>query len=174
MQSNFKDSELVPIGRIVGAFGIKGWVKIKTDTNDANSLSSYGNIYVATTNGYVNYKLEEFFVNQNIFHAKFAGINDRDLALQLRGANVAVYRSDFPQTETGEYYWVDLIGLEVYNKHGVFFGQVVNLMETGANSVLVVENKSANSKCLIPFVAVYVLEVNLEDKKITVDWELDY
>jgi 16S rRNA processing protein RimM len=173
MQNNYSDGELIPIGRVVGAFGIKGWVKIKVDTNEPNALSKYSSIYVSINGMYIKYKLEEFFVTNNIFHAKFSEVSNRELAMQLRGCNVAVLRSEFPNTVTGEYYWVDLIGLEVYNKANVWLGQVVDLMETGANSVLVVKNQSAD-KHLIPFVAVYILEVDLEAKKITVDWELDY
>ena len=142
MQSNYSDTQLIPIGRVVGAFGIKGWVKVKADTNEPDALSKYNSIYLHINGRYTEYKLEEFFVSNSIFHAKFSEISNREDAMQLRGCNVAVLRSEFPSTVTGEYYWVDLIGLEVYNKADSGLGQVVDLMETGANSVLVIKDQS--------------------------------
>lgn len=163
---------LIPMGRIIGAFGVKGWVKIKADTQESDALGRYKNLYLFIEDQYVLYNLAESFVQKNILHAKFDEVLDRDSAALLRGITVAVSRDEFPVNDDGEYYWVDLIGTKVYNPAGDYFGVVIDLIETGANAVLVVKNEDIES--LIPFVDVYVANVDLLNKKITVYWELDY
>lgn len=165
-------NNLIPMGRVIGAFGIKGWVKIKTDTHEKDSLAKYGDIYVFTNGNYVLHKIEESYVQNDIMHAKFKDISDRDIAANLKGATIAVSRDQFPEASEGEYYWTDLIGSKVYNTSNEYFGIVVDLMETGANAVLVVQNDT--TKTLIPFVGVYIANVDLQEKKITVYWEFDY
>ena len=94
-----------------------------------------------------------------------------DQALALRGAIVSVSRDDFPQLAADEYYWTDLIGLKIINKQQELIGIVESLMDTGANSVLVVKGEKQH---LIPFVANYVINVDTQNKCISVDWGLDY
>lgn len=166
-------ANLVSMGYITGAFGIKGWVKIKVSTRSADSLSGYADIYLQLKDGkLILGKIESGFVRDGIFHAKLAGIDDKEAAMLLKGATLAVARDQFPQPEEGEYYWVDLIGLEVHNLNGDYLGCVTELMETGANDVLVVTD--AGNKRLIPFVMAYVTKVDLQNKQIIVDWGLDY
>ena len=165
------DNNLVKMGTIIGAFGIKGWVKIKSDTPD--SFSRYKTVVLITNSQEKKISIEDGFVKDNIFNAKLSGIDDRDQATALRGTEVAVFRSDFPTIKVeGEYYWVDLIGLDVFNQDKIKLGVVENLMETGANDVLVV--KSDETQHLIPFIAQYVYNVDLANKQIIVDWGLDY
>ena len=166
------ESELIPMGRIVNAFGVKGWVKIKTDTQEYDSLNQYKELYLSIDKKWVLYKLEQNFVQNDIFHAKFDGVSDRDTALLLKGAVVAVPRDELPPTDDGEYYWVDLIGLDVSNSNSQYLGKVIRLLDSGANSVLVIKDGSIER--LIPFVSVYIANVDLEKKQITVYWELDY
>ncbi|MCE2705778.1 MAG: ribosome maturation factor RimM [Proteobacteria bacterium] len=166
------ENNLIPMGRVVNAFGIKGWVKIKTDTHEYDSLNQYKKLYLFINNKWVLRTVEQSFVQNDIFHAKFDGVSDRDAALMLKGTVIAVPRDEFPPTDDGEYYWVDLIGLEVINSKNEHLGKVIDLMETGTNSVLVVKNDTAER--LIPFIGVYVANVDLEKKQITVYWELDY
>jgi 16S rRNA processing protein RimM len=139
---------------------------------EKDSLSRYGNLYLLINGKFVLHKLEESYVQNNFLHAKFEEISDRDLAIDLKGVVVAVSRDEFPEADNNEYYWTDLIGSKIYNTSGQYFGIVVNLMETGANAVLVVQDDSTER--LIPFVEVYISNVDLKDKKITVCWELDY
>ena len=163
---------LVPMGRIVNAFGILGFIKIKTDTAvTSQTLSQYQELYLQINNEWVLYKVEKAFSSDNILNAKLFAVNDRDQALALKGTIVAVSRDKFPKLDNNEYYWVDLIGLNVYNQQQEFLGQVENLMESGGNSVLVVKGDKEH---LIPFVNAYVLDVDRTKKQITVDWGLDY
>ena len=162
---------LVTMGTIIGAFGIKGWVKIKSDTPD--SFSRYKKLKLLKGGHAVDVDIESGFIKDNVFNAKLSGVEDRDQAFALRGVDVAVLRNDFPALRSvDEYYWVDLIGLNVVNQDKIKLGVVESLMETGANDVLVV--KSDEEQRLIPFIAQYVLNVDLVNKQIIVDWGLDY
>ena len=111
------------------------------------------------------------------------GLQDRNDAEALKGARVFVSRSAFPTPDEGEFYWVDLIGLDVVNKEGVALGKVIDLLDTGPQSVLrcVLEGAASEGAAptepterLIPFVSAYIVSVSLADKRIVADWGLDY
>jgi 16S rRNA processing protein RimM len=104
---------------------------------------------------------------------------DRNQAEALKGARIFVPRSSFPTAGTDEYYWVDLLGLDVVNREGVALGQVKDLMSTGPQTVLVLSQVAEEAgkpaiERMIPFVAAFVDNVDLPGRKITVDWQLDY
>jgi 16S rRNA processing protein RimM len=90
----------------------------------------------------------------------------------MRGLKVAVPKVELPPAEDGEYYWSDLIGMDVINAEGLCLGKVVDLMDTGANDVLVISGE--HGQILIPFVAAYVGDVDTQSKQIKVEWGLDY
>lgn len=172
MTENSK-ANLVTMGRVVSAFGVLGFIKIKTDSNsDAISLSHYTSLHVNLNGAWSTYKVTKSFPHESILNAKLEGINDRDAALQLKNARIAVNREDFPQLQNpNEFYWVDLIGLTVINREQLTLGKVTTLMDSGANSVLVVTGEKEH---LIPFVQEYILNVDLTRKEIIVDWGIDY
>jgi 16S rRNA processing protein RimM len=102
---------------------------------------------------------------------RFAGIDDRDAAASLKGRDIAVARTELPAPGENEFYWADLVGLEVENAAGESLGRVERLFESGAAPVLVVVGESER---LLPFVGAVVRQVDLGAGKILVDWELDY
>lgn len=106
------------------------------------------------------------------------GLDDRNAAEALKGARVYVSRSAFPTPDDGEFYWVDLIGLDVLNKEGEALGKVVDLLDTGPNSVLRLEGEAGEDgkpvERLIPFVSAFIVSVSLADRRIVADWGLDY
>jgi 16S rRNA processing protein RimM len=106
------------------------------------------------------------------------GLEDRNAAEALKGARVYVSRSAFPTPDEDEFYWVDLIGLDVLNKEGDALGKVVDLLDTGPNSVLRLEGEAGEDgkpvERLIPFVSAYIVSVSLADRRIVADWGLDY
>lgn len=105
-------------------------------------------------------------------------IDDRPGAEALRGALICISRSSFPTAELDEYYWVDLIGLDVVNREGESLGSVLGLIDTGPQAVLRIAPSGAPlapaDETLIPFVAAYVDSVSLERRCITVDWGKDF
>jgi 16S rRNA processing protein RimM len=159
------------MGQIVGAFGLKGWVKVKIFTEAPDSLGVFPTWMIGTKDGWRDIALEDFEVHSKGPVAKLAGIDDRDAADALRGAQVAVTREDLGEAEEGTLYWVDLVGLEVVDEDGRRLGEVEGLFETGETSVLVVKGVKER---LIPFVPQYVKVVDREAGRITVDWKADY
>jgi 16S rRNA processing protein RimM len=102
-------------------------------------------------------------------------LSDRDVADALKGARILVSRQSFPTPDDGEFYWVDLIGLQVVNREAAALGSVVGLIETGPHCVLRVQPEdAAAAETLIPFVDAYVDAVDLPGRRITVDWQADY
>ena len=93
----------------------------------------------------------------------------------LKGARIFVSRASFPQADEDEYYWVDLIGLQVVNREGQSLGTVADLIDTGPHTVLrIVDPTAEGGERLVPFVDAYVDDVNIAERRITVDWGLDF
>ena len=107
-------------------------------------------------------------------------LTDRNAAEALKGARIFVSRSAFPTPDANEFYWVDLIGLDVVNREGQSLGKVVDLLDTGPTSVLRLESPLEGGKPgevterMIPFVSAYIDSVSLADRRIVADWGLDY
>ncbi|NHR03974.1 ribosome maturation factor RimM [Chromobacterium haemolyticum] len=167
-----RSEDLVVMGFVRGAFGVKGWLKVQADTEYADGLFDYPVWWLGKENDWKPYTFENGALQPKALAAKLEGVEDRDAAEVLRGMQIAVPRAELPAAEEGEYYWADLIGLEVVNQQGEVLGKVSELMETGAHDLLVVQG--ADAQRMIPFVDQYVLEVQLAEGKIQVDWGLDY
>lgn len=164
---------MVVMGKVVGAQGILGWVKVQTFTEYLDSLLDYGTWYVGNEQAWRPLEVLEANVHGGkVVIAKLQGIVDRTAAEKCKGLLIAVPRAELPEQEEGEYYWSDLIGLTVQNLEGVDLGTVDSLLETGANDVLVVKGESGEK--LIPFIASVIQQVSLKDKTIRVDWQADY
>lgn len=159
------------MGRILGPFGIQGWVKLRTFTETPDGLADHPSWWLRTKSGWCSAVLQDFKVRPAAVSAKLEGVDDRDAAELLRGLDVAVTREDLGETESGEFYWVDLVGLAVVNLQNEALGQVEELLRTGGADVLVVRGERER---LIPFVADYVKSVDRKTGRITVDWEAGY
>jgi len=106
--------------------------------------------------------------------ASSPAVSDRTAAEALRGARIFIARSEFPAPADDEFYWADLIGLEVVNREGAALGAVVGLIDTGPHSVLRIEPAGGGEEVLVPFVSAYVDSVDVPARRIVVDWGLDY
>lgn len=164
-------SENVTVGLIREAYGVRGWVKIQSYTEPAENIVRYTPWRLHHRGGeQMRNVLQGRRHNEEIV-AQLEGVNDRDEALALKGALIVVQRSVLPRLVKDEYYWVDLIGLDVMTEQGVKLGVVQELMETGANDVLVVKGEC---ECLIPFLRDTVIKnVDRAARRITVDWDVD-
>lgn len=167
-----RDNDLVIMGFVRGAFGVRGWVKVHADTEFDDSLFDYPVWWLGRDGAWTPYNFIDGQVQTKALAAQLEGVTDRDRAESLRGMQIAVPRGEFPEPDEDEYYWNDLIGLKVKNLQGEAFGSVSDLMETGANDVLVVDDGA--TRRLIPFVDAVVSEVDLEAGHIVVDWGADY
>jgi 16S rRNA processing protein RimM len=165
--------EIVIMGRIIAALGIKGWVKVKAFTASADGLAAYPVWWLEDRDGWTPFQVEDTALHAKGFGALFKGVADRSTAESLRGRNIGLPRDALPQLDADEIYWVDLIGLAVRNPKGDTLGKIDNLMETGANDVLVVKAEDGKQR-LIPFIPQVVLSVDRDAGEVTVDWEADY
>jgi len=162
---------MMVMGRIAGAFGVKGWVKVQTFTQSVDTLIGFPTWWLKQAAGWQERKVQEAAVHGRTVIAKLSGVDDRDAAAQLRGYEVAVPRDQLPASRAGEYYWADLIGIGVSNIQGVPLGQVAKLLETGAQQVLLVEGERER---LIPFIESVVVSVDVAGRSLVVDWDADF
>ena len=162
----------VGMGYIKGAFGVKGWVKVQASTEYADSLLDYPTWRLVKGKDVQIVEVESGKVAGDELQVKFTQINDRDAAALMRGYTIEVSRDEFAETEEDEFYWADLVGMQVVNRANIALGEVAKLMETGAHDVLIVRGEHGEK--LIPFVSHFVDDVNKETRVITVDWGLDY
>ena len=176
-------ADAIEVGRILDAWGVKGWFKVLPHSADPQALFSSRRWYLQPSEkgpqafaGTVLVRVREAKEHSDVVVARTDGIEDRSGAELLRGARVFVPRSAFPTASDDEYYWVDLIGLEVVNREGVHLGRVKDLMATGPQTVLVLEQEVEGQpqERMLPFVAAYVDDVDLQAHRITVDWQPDY
>ncbi|WP_396432990.1 ribosome maturation factor RimM [Limnohabitans sp.] len=192
--------DAIEVGRILDAWGIKGWFKVLphsaspealfaakewflmpperpmkpprgTDTPAASPMSTWTEPLLLP--------IQEVKNHSDTVVACAQGLGDRNGAESLRGARIFVSRARFPAAADGEYYWVDLLGLQVVNREGLLLGLVRDLMSTGPQTVLVIESAPEAEggkpvERMIPFVAAFVDAVDLPGRRITVDWQPDY
>jgi 16S rRNA processing protein RimM len=180
--------DAVEVGRIVGAWGVKGGIKVLPYSSDPKALFSSRRWFIKpparppttlrTTELPALLKITGAREHGDGVVATAQEVPDRNAAEALKGALVFVARSSFPTAGSDEYYWVDLIGLEVVNREGQVLGTVSDLLDTGPHSVLRIAvpnpGPDAEAERMIPFVAAYVDDVDLQRRRITVDWGLDY
>ncbi|MBI2382620.1 MAG: 16S rRNA processing protein RimM [Gammaproteobacteria bacterium] len=158
----------VTLGRIVGVFGVKGWVKVQSYTRPTDNLLRYRRWQLGGTES----ELEEGRVHGPGLAVKLKGVEDRDTAARLMGLDIAVARDELPKPRKGEIYWVDLMGCRVVSQGGAELGEIVGVTDNGAQDVMLVKGEVDR---LIPFVAgPIVKKVDLKTRRVVVDWEPDY
>ena len=177
--------DAVEVGRILGAWGVKGWVKVQPFAKEPQALFSSKRWFAKPAKpGLLGSAAGESLCLQIVqakehrdeVVAQVRGLEDRDAAQALRGLALFISRSSFPTPEKDEFYWVDLIGLTVSNRQQQCLGQVVGLIETGPHCVLRIRPADAGEdfpeahETLIPFVQAYVDHVDLADRRVLVDW----
>ena len=192
-------ADAIEVGRIADAWGIKGWFKVLPHSASPEALFSSKRWFLlpperpmkparATEAAKAGpspwteplvLRIKESRDHSDTLVACAQDIDDRNAAEALRGARIFVPRSSFPTAGDGEYYWVDLIGLDVVNREGVHLGQVRDLLATGPQTVLVLEAPAVAEGAkpverMIPFVSAFVDQVDLPGRRITVDWQPDY
>ncbi len=174
-------SKLVDVGRITTVFGVKGWVKVHSDTQPLENIFSYNPLWLKTKHGVKAMEVDEFRLHGKGLVAHIKGLDDRDEAQALSRVTIAIERDQMPELDAGDYYWHQLEGLTVvteFDGRSDVLGQVTKLMETGANDVLVVKgdaNSIDQSERLIPYVPEqFVKGIDLEAGLIVVDWDPDF
>ncbi len=155
---------MIEFGRVAGAYGVRGWLKVVVDEPEV--LAAQPAWWLAG----VEYPVRETKVHSGTLLAKLAGIETPEQAKAFKGRPVSIAK---PHPGEGRYYWLDLVGLEVVNSQGVVLGVVKGMFSNGAHDVMEVSvTEVAGEKVrLLPFVPAYVKNVDLQNKRIEVEWE---
>ena len=163
----------VELGHVSGLFGVKGWIKVFSHTEPRDNILNYSPWYLRLDGSWQSFKLKQGKIHGKGVIAQLESCSNRDEAARLVGATIAVERSQLEELSGHEYYWADLVGLQVVNAAGEALGTVDHLFETGANDVLVIKGKDGQEH-LIPYVYEDVVqEVDLAAGQLRVDWELE-
>ncbi|GDY27774.1 ribosome maturation factor RimM [Agarivorans sp. Toyoura001] len=166
----------IVVGRLGAVYGIKGWLKVNSFTDDSEAVFNYQPWLIGRSGEYTSIEVTEWRRHSKSFIVKLAGFDVREQAQSLTGMDIAALPQDLPELAEDEYYWRDLIGMQVVNRSGYNLGQVTDLMETGSNDVLVVKanlkDAFGKKERLIPFVESQIIDnVDRESQTITVDWD---
>ncbi len=173
--------DLIAVGRITDAYGLKGWVKIQPYGEPSESvllhISHWWLSRPARPGGTAialhGRQASSMRAHNEFVLAKLEGIDLPEDAQLHKGVEISVGRSEFPQAAEGEYYWVDLVGCKVINREQIVLGAVSSVDDHGAHPILAIQTE-AGDQLLIPFVPHFIDQVSIAARQIVVDWQLDY
>ncbi|MFO7954109.1 ribosome maturation factor RimM [Thioalkalivibrio sp.] len=164
--------ERIRVGRVSGVYGVKGWVRVFSETEPRAAITEFPQLWMHYGNDWRLVEIEDGRAHGQGVVMKFRAAADRDAAYGLIGSELAIERDWLPPAEDGAYYWADLLGMAVENQDGTSLGTISGFIETGANDVLVVRG---DRERLVPWVrGQYVLDVDLEARRVRVDWDPDF
>jgi 16S rRNA processing protein RimM len=166
------EDRVVTLGKIVGTFGVKGWVKVSSFTNPATNILDYEVWQLSGGNGWHAVRVEDGRETGKGVLAKLAGIETPEAARLRIGAELGVWRSEMPPPAAGEYYWSDLEGLEAITQEGDSLGRVDHFRTTPAGTVVVIQGGAKEH--WVPFVKERIVNVDIAAGRIVLDWPLDW
>lgn len=166
----------VTLGKFGAVYGIKGWLKVHSFTEQPEAIFNYPAWFIQRNGQWQPVKVSEWRRHNKGWIAKLDGVDDREQAQAYTTIDIAVPSDDMPELPEGEFYWRDLIGMTVVTQQGYSLGAVTDMLETGANDVLVVKANANDAfgkqERLIPYLLdQVVLNINLTEKQISVDWD---
>jgi len=164
---------------VTGVFGVRGWIKVFSDTQPRENISSYPIWWLQRSSGeWFKVSVESGKRSGKYVVAKLEGIDDRDAADTIVGCKIAIEPDVLPPLKKGEYYWNDLIGFAVRNLQDQDLGTIRGMLETGAHDLMIVGSETdfeTKEDILVPWVKEhFVKSVDVEQQLIVVDWELDW
>ncbi|MBL4815370.1 ribosome maturation factor RimM [Shewanella sp.] len=171
--------EPVVLGKLGSSHGIKGWLKITTYTDSVEGIFDYSPWLIKEQGEWREVKVLQWRFQGKAVVASLEGVETRDQAQMLTNCEIAVTPQQMQTLPEDEFYWRDLIGCEVVNTKGYNMGKVQEIVETGSNDVLLVKANAKDgfgkAERMIPFVTEqFIIEVNLTEKQIIVDWDPDF
>lgn len=163
-----KNNSQILIGQVSGCFGVKGWLKVFSYSDPRENITTYKDWII---DGKL-YESVQSKKNGKLIVAKLKDIDDKEAAQSFIGKNIEIKQSQLKKLDGQQYYWRDLIGLDVINTQGIKFGKVKNMLETGANDVMIIQ--ASDRERLIPFIMDYtVIKVDIKNGSMLVDWHED-
>ncbi|HCU67253.1 MAG TPA: ribosome maturation factor RimM [Rheinheimera sp.] len=171
--------DLVVLGKFGAVYGINGWLKVNSYTDIPEGIFDYTPWQIQLQGNWRPVQVTGWKRHSNGLIAKLEGVNDRDQAQLYVNADIAVTPATLPKLEDGDYYWKDLMGMKVITEAGYDLGEVVDMMETGSNDVIVVKaNRNdafGQKERLLPFLTDSVIKaVDLAQSRIIVDWDPEF
>ncbi|WP_131783596.1 ribosome maturation factor RimM [Legionella gresilensis] len=164
----------VIVGRFGRVHGIKGFISVNSYTEPLTNILNYQGWHAYINKVWQPIKLLDAEVTTKYVLVKVEGFSERELAMNLTNCDIRVHKEQLPKLESGEFYWHELLGLEVVNQQGNNFGKVVGILPTGSNDVLVVQGNE-NKQYLIPYLlGRFIVDINLKEQRIITDWDIDF
>ncbi len=164
-------SEKIVIGKFGRVHGVQGWIKINSFADPQENILEFSPWYIKKNNSWQELDIEQVLLRGKNIVAKLTDIDVREIAQTYTNIDIYVEKSQLPALPKGEYYWSDLEGLTVINQDGVNFGTVQYLLTTGSNDVLAVKNSRER---LVPYIDDVIVNIDLDKKTITVDWDAEF
>ncbi|MDN4503702.1 ribosome maturation factor RimM [Alteromonadaceae bacterium BrNp21-10] len=169
-------SESLIVGQFGAPYGVKGWVKVTTYTDDITGIFDYAPWYVEQAGEVVEFQVEQWRTHGKSVVAKMVGVESRDEADSLKNLSISIRSSQLPALADGDFYWRDLIGMKVVTDKGYDLGTVKELFETGANDVLLVQanhnDAFGQKERMVPYLLEQVVKsVDRQANTIEVDWD---
>jgi 16S rRNA processing protein RimM len=162
-----ESSALIQLGVVGAPFGVRGWIKLRSHTDPPERLLDHRSLRIGRGSVWRDYRVEARGRSGGALTVKLAGVEDRDQAQALRGAEVCVPRSELPPRDDKDFYRADLIGCEVVNLEGLDLGVVEHFIETPAQVLMVVRGAQ---EFWIPAVPQHIRRVDLRERRVVVDW----
>jgi 16S rRNA processing protein RimM len=160
------------MGRLAAPYGVKGWLRVTSYTELPGNLLDYSPWYLRRQDKWQATTIVSARAHGKGLVVQLKGCDDRDAAAMLTGTEIGVYRSQLPAAEADEFYWSDLVGMQVIAQDDRVLGKLDHLFETGANDVMVVKGEQ---QYLVPYIEGQVVQsVDLEARIIRVDWDPDF
>jgi 16S rRNA processing protein RimM len=173
MSQQPNNNSKIAIGKFGSAHGINGAIKVNAYTQPTSGMIDYTPWQIHDSDGWQLLEIENTRVQNNRLIVKLSSIDSREQAEEMVNKEIFIEAAQLPSLNPGEYYWKDLIGLSVYNHVGVHLGKVIELLETGANDVLVL--KGEDKERLIPYLPdTVIIAVDLEKQTIRVNWDENF
>ena len=164
-----ESSALIQLGVVGAPFGVRGWIKLRSHTDPPERLLDHRSLRIGRGSVWRDYRVEARGRSGGALTVKLAGVEDRDQAQALRGAEVCVPRSELPPRDDKDFYRADLIGCEVVNLEGLGLGVVEHFIETPAQVLMVVRGAQ---EFWIPAVPQHLRRVDLRERRVVVDWSV--
>ncbi len=164
-------SDKIVIGKFGKVHGVKGWIKVNSFADPKENILNFSPWFTQKHSAWEEIDIEQVLLRGNNIVAKLTNIDDRETAQTYTNVDIYVEKSLLPNLPKGEYYWSDLEGLTVINQDGVDFGTVQHLLATGSNDVLMVKNTKER---MIPYLDDVIVDIDLDKKVITVNWDAEF
>ena len=162
------DDNYIVVGKVLTTHGIKGWLTIKSFTKNLEDIFSY-KLYININFNYKDIKVMEYNITPKKTMIKVQSVSNIEEAEPYIGVDILALKNELPKTDKEEYYWYDLIGLNVFNADNIILGVVDNLFSSGDNDILIVKNKTIKNEIFIPFIKNNIIKV--EKDRIIVRWK---